>query len=195
MFRTATPVADNRAAIDKVLTSVRPLPYVEGVTSPFSPAGAHQIAPRDNIAFAQVQFTTDTADIPTGGDQARRHRRLRRAPGPASQVALGGNPISAAVTAAPGPSEGIGITAALLIMLLAFGSVVAMGLPVITALAGLGIGVALLELLTHLLAVPNFSPEMAAMIGIGVGDRLRALHRHPLPTGHLRGARAARRGR
>ena len=85
------------------------------------------------------------------------------------QVELGGNPISAAATAAPGPSEGIGITAALIIMLLAFGSVVAMGLPVITALAGLGIGVALLELITHLLMVPNFSPEMAAMIGIGVG--------------------------
>ena len=82
---------------------------------------------------------------------------------------LGGSPISAAATAAPGPSEGIGITAAILIMLLAFGSVVAMGLPVITALAGLGVGVALLELLTHVLTVPNFSPEMAAMIGIGVG--------------------------
>ena len=85
------------------------------------------------------------------------------------RVELGGSPISAAATAAPGPSEGIGITAAILIMLLAFGSVVAMGLPVITALAGLGIGVALLELLTHVLTVPNFSPEMAAMIGIGVG--------------------------
>ncbi len=85
------------------------------------------------------------------------------------QVELGGSPISAAATAAPGPSEGFGITAALLIMLLAFGSVVAMGLPVITALAGLGIGIALLELLTHLFVVPNFSPEMAAMIGIGVG--------------------------
>ncbi len=82
---------------------------------------------------------------------------------------LGGQPISAAATAAPGPSEGIGITAAILIMLLAFGSVVAMGLPVITALFGLGIGVALLELVTHVLVVPQFSPSMAAMIGIGVG--------------------------
>jgi len=44
-----------------------------------------------------------------------------------------------------------------------------MGLPIITALFGLGIGVALLELVTHFLVVPNFSPEMAAMIGIGVG--------------------------
>jgi putative drug exporter of the RND superfamily len=73
------------------------------------------------------------------------------------------------ITAAPGSSEGIGVTAAILIMLLAFGSVVAMGLPIITALFGLGIGIALLELVTHLLVVPTFAPEMAAMIGIGVG--------------------------
>ena len=150
--------------------SVEPLPWVQSVTSPFSAAGAHQIAQpsKGNIAFAQVQFTTDTADIPVPAikkvittAQAAAHRGF--------QVELGGAPISAAATAAPGPSEGIGITAAILIMLLAFGSVVAMGLPVITALAGLGIGVALLELLTHVLTVPNFSPEMAAMIGIGVG--------------------------
>ncbi len=138
------------------------------MTSPFSAAGAHQIAPHGNIAFAQVQFTTDTADIPTGAVK-NVVSTAEAAARPGFGVALGGNPISSAVTAAPGPSEGIGITAALIIMLLAFGSVVAMGLPVITALAGLGIGIALLELLTHLFVVPNFSPEMAAMIGIGVG--------------------------
>ncbi len=152
------------------MASLQPLPYVQGVTSPFSAAGAHQIAPpgRGDIAFAQVQFTTDTADIPIPAidkvittAQAAAHDGF--------QVELGGSPISAAATAAPGPSEGIGITAAILIMLLAFGSVVAMGLPVFTALAGLGIGIALLELLTHVLTVPNFSPEMAIMIGLGVG--------------------------
>ncbi len=168
VFRTTTPIPANQAAITKVVDSVQTLPYVRGVTSPFSPQGAHQIAPKDNIAYAQVQFTTDTADIPTGAVK----KVITTAQGAATsgvQVELGGSPISAAATAAPGPSEGIGITAALLIMLLAFGSVVAMGLPVITALAGLGIGIALLELLTHLFVVPNFSPEMAAMIGIGVG--------------------------
>jgi RND superfamily putative drug exporter len=172
VFHTTSPIATaaNEAAIDKVVTSVEPLPWVQSVTSPFSAAGAHQIAQpsKGNIAFAQVQFTTDTADIPVPAikkvittAQAGAHEGF--------QVELGGAPISAATTAAPGPSEGIGITAAILIMLLAFGSVVAMGLPVITALAGLGIGVGLLELLTHVLTVPNFSPEMAAMIGIGVG--------------------------
>ncbi|HEY6472804.1 MAG TPA: MMPL family transporter [Acidimicrobiales bacterium] len=168
VFRTTTPIADNQAAINKVMDSVRPLAYVQGVTSPFSLEGAHQIAPNGDIAYAEIQFTTDTADIPTGAVK----KVISTAQGAATngiQVELGGNPISAAATAAPGPSEGFGITAALLIMLLAFGSVVAMGLPVITALAGLGIGIALLELLTHLFVVPNFSPEMAAMIGIGVG--------------------------
>ena len=172
VFNTTAPITApaNKAAIDKVVANLEPLPYVQGVTSPFSAAGAHQIAQagRGNIAFAEVQFTTDTADIPVPAvknvittAQSAAHNGF--------QVELGGSPISAAATAAPGPSEGIGITAAILIMLLAFGSVVAMGLPVITALAGLGIGVALLELLTHVLTVPNFSPEMAAMIGIGVG--------------------------
>ena len=159
-----------KADITRVLATLQPLPYVQSITSPFSKAGAHQIADPStgNIAFAEIQFTTDTADIPTAAvkkvittAQASAHDGF--------QVELGGSPISAAATAAPGPSEGIGITAAIIIMLLAFGSVVAMGLPVITVLAGLGIGIALLELLTHVLTVPNFSPEMAAMIGIGVG--------------------------
>jgi RND superfamily putative drug exporter len=172
VFHTSSPITApaNKAAIDKVVASLEPLPYVQGVTSPFSDAGAHQIAQpgHGNIAFAQVQFTTDTADIPVPAIKEV-IRKAQSAAHDGFQVELGGSPISAAATAAPGPSEGIGITAAILIMLLAFGSVVAMGLPVFTALAGLGIGIALLELLTHVLTVPNFSPEMAAMIGLGVG--------------------------
>jgi putative drug exporter of the RND superfamily len=172
VFHTTAPIASprNEAAINKVVASLEPLPYVQSVTSPFSAAGAHQIAPTSNgnIAFAEIQFTKDTADIPTGAVKTV-ITTAQAAATKGFQVELGGSPISAAATAAPGPSEGIGITAAILIMLLAFGSVVAMGLPVLTALAGLGIGIALLELLTHVLTVPNFSPEMAAMIGIGVG--------------------------
>jgi RND superfamily putative drug exporter len=172
VFQTTTPITSpaNKAAIDKVVASLEPLPYVQGVTSPFSGAGAHQIAQpgHGNIAFAQVQFTTDTADIPVPAIKEV-ISTAQSAAHDGFGVELGGSPISAAATAAPGPSEGIGITAAILIMLLAFGSVVAMGLPVFTALAGLGMGIALLELLTHVLTVPNFSPEMAAMIGLGVG--------------------------
>ena len=54
-------------------------------------------------------------------------------------------------------------------MLLAFGSVVAMGLPIITALFGIAIAFAVLDLLSHVLTTPIFAPEMMAMIGLGVG--------------------------
>ena len=61
-----------------MVASVSSLPDVRGVTGPFSAAGAHQIAPDGNIAFAQVQFTTDTADIPTSAVKKLIPRRRRR---------------------------------------------------------------------------------------------------------------------
>ena len=89
VFHTATPIPDNRAAIEAVVARVRPLPYVRSVTSPFSAAGAHQIAPRGDIAFAQVQFSTDTADIPTGAVKqvVERGRGPGRTPGSPSSSA------------------------------------------------------------------------------------------------------------
>jgi len=168
VFHTSTPIADNRAAIESVVNGLRPLAHVSGVVSPFSAAGAHQISPHANIAYAVVQFDEQTANLPPGAVHAVINR-AEAAAHPGFQVALGGEPIGSVQKISPGASEGIGITAAMIIMLLAFGSVVAMGLPIITALFGLGIGVAVLELVTHFLVVPNFSPEMAAMIGIGVG--------------------------
>ncbi len=168
VFHTSTPIRANEAAINQVVASLRPLAHVSSVTSPFSPAGAHQISPHANIAFAVVQFDTTTDNLPPGPINQVIHT-AEAAARPGFQIALGGYPISSVAKISPGASEGIGITAAIIIMLLAFGSVVAMGLPIITALFGLGIGVALLELVTHFLVVPNFAPEMAAMIGIGVG--------------------------
>ena len=169
VFHTSAPVtsATNRAAIAAVVAQLRPLAHVVSVTSPFS-AGAHQVAADHHIAYAVVQFNTTADRLPARSVKAV-ISTAEAADHSGISIALGGSPISAVVTAAPGPSEGIGVTAAVLIMLLAFGSVVAMGLPIITALFGLGIGIGLLELVTHLLVVPTFAPEMAAMIGIGVG--------------------------
>ncbi len=67
------------------------------------------------------------------------------------------------------PAKGIGILAAIIILLVAFGSLIAMGLPIVTALFGIGVGVAVVSLLSRWLIVPSFGTELAAMIGIGVG--------------------------
>ena len=66
-------------------------------------------------------------------------------------------------------SEVIGVFAAVFILLIAFGSLLAMGLPIMTALFGIGIGLAFVSILARVLDVPSFAPQVTAMIGIGVG--------------------------
>jgi uncharacterized membrane protein YdfJ with MMPL/SSD domain len=68
-----------------------------------------------------------------------------------------------------GSTELIGLVAAMVILLIAFGSLLAMGLPIFTALFGIGIGFAVVGLLSHLTSVPSFATQLAAMIGLGVG--------------------------
>ena len=63
----------------------------------------------------------------------------------------------------------IGLLAAMVILLIAFGSLLAMGLPILTALFGIGTGFAVVGLLSHLTSVPSFATQLAAMIGLGVG--------------------------
>jgi len=67
------------------------------------------------------------------------------------------------------PSTLIGLLAAVIVLLLAFGSVLAMGLPIVTATFGLGVGTALIGIASHRMSTPDFAPEIAQMIGLGVG--------------------------
>ena len=66
-------------------------------------------------------------------------------------------------------SEGFGLLAAIIVLLIAFGSVLAMGLPILTALLGIGIGVSLIGVLARFMSTPDFTPQVASMIGLGVG--------------------------
>jgi RND superfamily putative drug exporter len=84
------------------------------------------------------------------------------------QVAFGGQ-VPENVQAPGGTAELIGILAAVVILLLAFGSVVAAGLPIGIALVGLGVGTAGITLLAAATDVSTVSPTLASMIGIGVG--------------------------
>ena len=68
-----------------------------------------------------------------------------------------------------GVTEGVGILAAMIILLLAFGSVLAMGLPIGTALFGIGTGIAIVLSLRTVLDMPDFTTAAVAMVGLGVG--------------------------
>ena len=163
VFRSSGPVQAPGTAtrISQALAAIRPLPSVTSVSPPITAADGH-------TALATIQFDAISARLPVGEVTAV-IATARSYAAPGLQVALGGAPVSAVVSPSPGPSEGIGIGAAVVIMLVAFGSVVAMGLPILTALAGVGVGYGVVALISHLLIDPSFGPELMAMIGLGVG--------------------------
>ena len=163
VFHSAAPISAPgvTARIGQALAALRPLPSVTSV-SPLVVAGD------GHTALATIGFDAVSAKIPAG-DIKTVIAKARSYAEPGLQVALDGAPISTVVSPAPGSSEGIGISAAIIIMLLAFGSVVAMGLPILTAVAGVGAGFAVVALISHLLIDPSFGPELMAMIGLGVG--------------------------
>lgn len=85
------------------------------------------------------------------------------------QVELGGDLPDSAAAPINGQGELIGVTAALVVLVLTFGSVVAAGLPVAIALAGLGVGGGGVLLLAAAMDVSNLAPTVATMVGLGVG--------------------------
>jgi RND superfamily putative drug exporter len=163
VFHSSGPIRSTgvTARAGQALAAIRPLPSVTSV-SPLLTAGD------GHTALSTVGFDAVSAKIPADDVKAVIATAESYAE-PGLQVALGGPPISAVVSPSPGSAEGIRITAAMIIMLVAFGSVVAMGLPVLTALAGVGAGYAVVALISHLLIDPSHSPELMAMIGLGVG--------------------------
>jgi RND superfamily putative drug exporter len=85
------------------------------------------------------------------------------------QIELNGDLFYAFEDSGVGISEAIGLIAAIVILLVAFGSVIAMGLPVGMALFGLVLGISSMSLVAYLIPIPSFAPQLASMIGLGVG--------------------------
>jgi RND superfamily putative drug exporter len=140
------------------------VPDVE-VVSPYEEGNEHQIAEGGKIAYAELNFAD--RNFETYADDADVIKDLRdEVHVDGLRVELGGDMFAEAPTFS---SEFVGIFAAIIILLIAFGSVIAMGLPIITALFGIGCGIALVGLITRVMATPEFTTQLAAMIGIGVG--------------------------
>ena len=155
-----------RARIASALIPFQRAPGVTAVTSPYQVPG--QISRDGHQAFATVQFGVPSAKISNSEALALMHDATA-ASGHGITFSLGGDVVDLAETPYGGPTEGIGITAAAIVLLIAFGSLLAMGLPVITAVFGIGAGLSVIALLGHIFPAPSFAPIIAAMIGLGVG--------------------------
>ncbi|HEU5106052.1 MAG TPA: MMPL family transporter [Solirubrobacterales bacterium] len=155
--------------MEAVFAKVEGFPHVSEVANPYKGNGAAAVSDDGKIAYATVQFDV-TGDKLNEDDVKEIVSIAQGAAGDGLQVELGGQPIAEAQA-----EEGedisflVGLAAAIIVLLLTFGSVVAMGLPILTALFALGVGVSLITLGTHVFPTADFAPFLATMIGLGVG--------------------------
>jgi RND superfamily putative drug exporter len=150
------------------LNRIAAMPEVAVVASPYGPHGAAQISKDGRIAYATVDFTEQAnalakADITRVIDAAEAARQ------PGLDVQLGGQAIESTEQTSLGVSSTVGVLAAAVVLFIAFGSLLAMSLPLITAIAGVGGGLLAITPLTHAMNVVDFAPILGALIGLGVG--------------------------
>ncbi|MEO3783153.1 MMPL family transporter [Actinocorallia sp. B10E7] len=148
----------DRGAVDRAIERIKELPHVTGVDGPLPSADGR-------TALLTVRYDEPVTDL----DPVKALEELEGAAEvPGARVEFGGQvPENAASPG--GVSELVGIVVALVVLFLAFGSIVAAGLPLAVALTGLGVGMAGITLLAAVEDVSTITPMMAIMIGLGVG--------------------------
>jgi RND superfamily putative drug exporter len=166
VFRAPQGVDDPevQATMNEVFDYVSSLADVT-VTSPYD--SPQQISQDGTIAFARLDIadTRTFTELTAVGDDIRaKGHQVNSVDG--LQIEYGGDLFAGFELP---ESEVYGLIAAVIILILAFGSVLAMGLPIGIALFGLGIASALVSLASNVIKMPDFTTSMVAMIGLGVG--------------------------
>jgi putative drug exporter of the RND superfamily len=154
--------------IDATVSAFRKDPDVRGATSPLSSAGSALLAKDERIGYIALNLKASPSELTT--DDAE---RIVDAADPARDAGLDvsfggyvGQKVSKPETHS---SEAVGLGMAVIVLLLTFGTVVAMGLPIVTAIVGLVSGLSIITLISHVVEVPTVAPTLATMIGLGVG--------------------------
>ena len=142
-----------RTSVTRALAPFSTAPHVTGVAGPYTTPG--HLAPNGHIGYATVQFDVSGAHISNAEATALMHDAAA-ASGHGVTFSLGGDVVDQAETPYGGASNGVGVGAAAVVLLIAFGSLLAMGLPIATALMGIGSGLALIALLGHVFPAPSF---------------------------------------
>jgi putative drug exporter of the RND superfamily len=156
------------ARMSGVLNRISKFPEVAAVTSPYGPGGAGQISHDGRIAYATVGFTRPSGNL-AGADVTRVIDAAEAAREPGLEIQLGGQAIGNTEQAPLSVSSAVGVLAAAVVLFIAFGSLLAMLLPLITAIAGVVSGLMGIVLLTHVVNVVDLAPILGALIGLGVG--------------------------
>jgi putative drug exporter of the RND superfamily len=156
-----------RGQIQPMLARVALLPHVAGVTSPYTPAGSNQISRNGTVAFATVHFTKDANAV--SSSEATTFVNTARAPNDRGlqvdvlgQIASSTNPSSQSSTM-------IGVGAALVVLLVVFGSLLAALLPLLSTGIALVAATSLVGALSNAIPMAGFTQQLCLLIGLGVG--------------------------
>jgi RND superfamily putative drug exporter len=156
------------AAIEKSVSRLNKLSYVNSAVDPLSPPAGRLLSKDGTIAYIPVALAVGPGEI--DADQAQ---AVLDAADPAQaaglETSIGGYVGQQLSKPATESSEAIGIAAAIVILLFAFGTATAMMLPIISAVLGLVCALSIIRLLEHVVEVPGVSLTLATMIGLGVG--------------------------
>jgi uncharacterized membrane protein YdfJ with MMPL/SSD domain len=159
---------DNKQAITDSYKAIKKIPYVHSATSPFAQGAGAQISKDKKTAFISALLSVSSNDLTE--EQAQRVLNAAK-PGKQAgmEVVAGGSIGSTLSPNDTSTSDVIGILAAMIILTFTFGTVVAMGMPIGTAILGLTTALGVIGLMGHLVSVPDISTTIATMIGLAVG--------------------------
>lgn len=187
---TMTPVLERIASLDSVKCVTNPVgaPFGDGCPDQVAPDQSQPmeelppeilaameaaqksfsaISPDGTVAYSTITFGGTGAEV-TSADAKVILDSVKEANSAEIAVGVNGQALEYAGQQPPS-SEAIGILVAVIILLIAFGSIIAAGMPIVVALVGLAMGQALILVVARFLDVATFAPTLAAMIGLGVG--------------------------
>ena len=160
--KNAQAIADATAALKKD-------DLVASVVSPTTEAGASQLSKNGQIGYLSVTLDRNLGQVTKAEAVDLDEAATKPIEDAGMQAATGGALGQVVDSETSDTSAGIGILAAIIILLLTFGSAVAMGVPIVTAIFSLATAISCITILGHVFGIPDTGPVLATMIGLGVG--------------------------
>ena len=168
--------AEAQIALAEIQAGVAALPNVIGTNDPAgaltagpeAAAMSGAVSPDGRVALIRIQYPVVEELAPIDLDNLKEFGAEVGAASPL-QIEMNGDLFYQFESAETSTGEMIGLAVAAVILLVAFGSVIAMGLPIGIAIFGIALGTSSMALMTYLIDIPSFAPQMGSMIGLGVG--------------------------
>ena len=154
--------------IERVTKAYGKDPAVTQAVGPFDEQGGDQLNKKHTIGYISLNLKDSPSEL-----SIEEAQRIIKLDSPLEKAGLDpaaggylGQKVSKPSTHV---SEVVGLTAAVFILLFTFGTAIAMGIPILTAILGLSAGLGIIALISHTVEVPTSAPTLATMIGLGVG--------------------------